>query len=79
VIGRRLAEGGGFARCLLLSSGRLSSEVLHKAARCRVPVVVSRAAPTDRSVELARTLNITLLGFARAERMNLYSTPERIL
>jgi FdhD protein len=78
VVGARLAEGGGFQRCLLLSSGRVSSEVLAKAARCRAPVLVSRTAPTDRSVEEARRLNLTLAGFARGERMNLYSAPERI-
>jgi FdhD protein len=78
VIGARLAEGGGFQRCLLLSSGRVSSEVLAKAARCRAPVLVSRTAPTDRSVEEARRLNLTLAGFARGERMNLYSAPERV-
>ncbi len=78
VIGARLAEGGGFQRCLLLSSGRVSSEVLAKAARCRAPILVSRTAPTDRSVEEARRLNLTLAGFARGERMNLYAAPERI-
>ncbi len=78
VIGARLAAGGGFQRCLLLSSGRVSSEVLAKAARCRAPVLVSRTAPTDRSVEEARRLNLTLAGFARGERMNLYSAPERV-
>jgi len=78
VIGARLAEGGDFRRCLLLSSGRVSSEVLAKAARCGAPVLVSRTAPTDRSVSEARRLNLTLVGFARGERMNLYSAPERI-
>jgi FdhD protein len=78
VIGARLAEGGDFRRCLLLSSGRVSSEVLAKAARCGAPVLVSRTAPTDRSVAEARRLNLTLVGFARGERMNLYSAPERI-
>jgi FdhD protein len=78
VIGARLAEGGDFQRCLLLSSGRVSSEVLAKAARCRAPILVSRTAPTDRSVEEARRLNLTLAGFARGERMNLYSAAERI-
>ena len=78
VIGRRLLEGGGFQRCLLLSSGRVSSEVLSKAARARGPVLVTRTAPTDRSVEEARRLNLTLAGFARGERMNLYSAPDRI-
>lgn len=78
VIGAHLAEGGDFRRCLLLSSGRVSSEVLAKAARCGAPVLVSRTAPTDRSVSEARRLNLTLVGFARGERMNLYSAPERI-
>ncbi len=78
-IGRGLAEGVDFASCLLLASGRITSEILHKAVRCRVPVLVSRAAPTDRSVELARAFNLTLAGFARGRRMNLYSAPERIL
>ncbi len=78
VIGARLAEGGGFQRCLLLSSGRVSSEVLAKAARCRASILVSRTAPTDRSVEEARRLNLTLAGFARGQRMNLYAAPERI-
>jgi FdhD protein len=43
-----------------------------------VPVLVSRTAPTDRSVEEARRLNLTLAGFARGERMNLYAAPERV-
>jgi FdhD protein len=79
VIGRGLAEGAEFGRCLLLSSGRISSEILLKAVRCRVPVLVSRAAPTDRSVELARSFNLTLAGFARGSRMNLYASQERIV
>jgi FdhD protein len=79
VIGGGLAEGVDFGSCLLLSSGRITSEILHKAVRCRVPVLVSRAAPTDRSVELARGFNLTLAGFARGRRMNLYSAPWRIV
>jgi FdhD protein len=79
VIGRGLAEGVDFGRCLLLSSGRISSELLYKAVLCRAPVLVSRAAPTDRSVELARSFNLTLAGFARGQRMNLYSAAQRIL
>jgi FdhD protein len=76
VIGAHL--GGDFRRCLLLASGRISSEVLAKAARCRAPILVSRTAPTDRSVEEARRMNLTLVGFARGERMNLYSAPGRV-
>jgi len=78
VIGAYLLEGNNFGDKILLSSGRLSSEILHKAAACGVPIVVSRSAPTDRCVALARQRSITLIGFARAQRMNIYSGGERI-
>jgi FdhD protein len=78
VIGACLLQGVPFADKILLSSGRLSSEIIHKAARCGLPIVVSRGAPTDRSVALARERGITLIGFARGDRMNLYSIPERV-
>ena len=78
VIGAALLQGLSFQDKLLLTSGRLSSEVLHKAAACGLPVVVSRSAPTDRCVAAARELNITLIGFARGSRMNVYSAQKRI-
>jgi FdhD protein len=68
----------GLGGPILLSSGRLSSEIVAKAARCALPVVVSRSAPTDRAVSLAREAGITLVGFARGRRMNVYSAEERI-
>jgi FdhD protein len=78
VIGAHLRQDGNFSDKLLLSSGRLSSEILHKAAACALPVVVSRSAPTDRCVAAARERNITLIGFARGSRMNVYSGEQRI-
>jgi FdhD protein len=78
VIGAYLLAGNCFEDKLLLSSGRLSSEILHKAAACSVPILVSRSAPTDRCVALARERSITLIGFARGRRMNIYSRGERI-
>jgi FdhD protein len=78
VIGAYLIHGNNFDDKLLLSSGRLSSEILHKVAACGLPIVVSRSAPTDRCVALAREQNITLVGFARSKRMNIYSGGERI-
>lgn len=65
-------------KCLLLS-GRISSEILIKAVRCGVPLVLSRSAPTFLAVELAGKLGVTVAGFARGERMNIYSLPERIV
>ena len=78
VIGASLAQGNDFGDKLLLTSGRLSSEILHKAASCDLPIVVSRSAPTDRCVDLARERNVTLIGFARGRRMNVYSGEQRI-
>ncbi len=59
---------------IILTSGRISSEILIKAAKRQIPVIVSRSAPTSLSVEMANKLNITLIGFARGGgKMNIYS------
>ena len=79
VIGAHLVKENSFTDSILLTSGRLSSEILQKAWRCRLPIIVSRSAPTDRSVALAWERNITLIGFARGQRMNIYSGEERIV
>ncbi|HYE81777.1 MAG TPA: formate dehydrogenase accessory sulfurtransferase FdhD [Clostridia bacterium] len=63
---------------VVLTSGRVSSEMLIKAVKGQIPVIVSRSAPTDLAVELAGKLGITIVGFARGQRMNVYSNPERI-
>lgn len=64
---------------IMISSGRISSEMLIKAARGKVPIVVSKSAPTDLGAKLAGDLGITLVGFARGSRMNVYSNEWRIL
>ncbi|WP_347491629.1 formate dehydrogenase accessory sulfurtransferase FdhD [Desulfoscipio sp. XC116] len=64
---------------ILLFSGRISSEILIKSARLGIPVIVSRSASTDLAIELAGQLGITLVGFARGNRMNIYSHGERIV
>lgn len=64
---------------LILTTGRISTEILLKTARRGVPVLVSRSAPTDMSIRLAYRLGITLIGFARGKRMNIYTHPERIV
>jgi len=63
---------------ILLCSGRISSEMVTKAIVSRVPVVVSRSAPTSQGVETAREFNLTLVGFCRGPRFNLYSGEERV-
>ena len=63
---------------LLLSTGRISTEMLLKAANMQVPVVVSRHSPTGSAVSLARDLGITVVGHARGSRFSVYSHPERL-
>jgi FdhD protein len=78
VIGYCLLENISFEGKMILASGRLSSEIVNKCAVSRVPVLVSRAAPTSLAVDLAESAGITLVGFVRGERMNVYTVKERI-
>ncbi|RLB08188.1 MAG: formate dehydrogenase accessory sulfurtransferase FdhD [Deltaproteobacteria bacterium] len=64
---------------LLLSTGRVSSEMLLKAAKMQVPIVVSRHSPTGSAISLARDLGIALVGYARGSRLVVYSHPERLI
>ncbi|ACV64104.1 formate dehydrogenase family accessory protein FdhD [Desulfofarcimen acetoxidans DSM 771] len=63
---------------ILVLSGRISSEILIKTAKMGIPVIISRAAPTDLAVKMAGELGITVVGFARGNRMNVYTHPDRI-
>ncbi|MFQ5509714.1 MAG: formate dehydrogenase accessory sulfurtransferase FdhD [Leptospirillia bacterium] len=78
VFGRCLLEGIPAEGKILLSSGRISSEIAIKCARHRIPIVISRNAPTSFSVHLAAALELTLVGFVRGDRMNIYTAPERV-
>jgi FdhD protein len=65
--------------CLLVLTGRLTADIIVKAARARIPLVASLAAALDSGIALAKDLDLTLVGFARGKRLNVYSFPERIL
>jgi FdhD protein len=58
---------------ILLSTGRISSEMLLKAARMGVPVVASRTSPTEMAVALAEQLGVTVCGYVRPDGLNLYA------
>jgi FdhD protein len=70
----RIPTRGG----LLMASGRISSEMLFKAAIMGVPIVGSRTSPTNLALAVAERLNITVCGYLRHGSMNVYTHPERI-
>lgn len=78
ILGRCFIEKIQTSDKVLLCSGRLSSEIVQKAFTSGILVLVSRAAPTSLAIDRARRLGITLVGFARGKRMNIYSYPARI-
>ena len=78
VIGYALLENIPLKGKIMLASGRLSSEIVSKCARCGIPAVVSRAAPTSLAVKIADAADITLIGFVRGNRMNIYTGRQRI-
>jgi FdhD protein len=63
---------------IIITSGRVSSEILLKVARRNVPIIVSKSAPTNLGVRLAADLGVTLVGFVRGKRMNVYTHDWRI-
>lgn len=73
VVGRALVENMDLKDKMILTSGRISSEMLMKAVKKGIMVVVSRSAPTSSAVHIARELNVVLIGFARGKKMNIYS------
>ena len=66
-------------RRAILSSGRLCTAIVSKSIRGQIPFVISRSAPTMGAVQLARQAGITLVGFMRGKRFNIYSHEERIV
>jgi len=77
-VGLCLMHGISLAERAILTTGRASADILAKAARAGLPVVVSRGAVTSRAIDLARAANVTVVGFARRGRMNVYTAPWRL-
>lgn len=88
-IGRHNAIDKVFGECVLkgiptddhivVTSGRVSSEIVNKVVKRHIPIIISKSAPTNRGVELASDLGITLVGFVREGRMNLYTHTGRVV
>lgn len=62
----------------IVLSGRISSEILIKVGRMGIPIVISRAAPSDLALQMADELGITVIGFVRGNKLNIYTHPERV-
>jgi FdhD protein len=78
VVGHAAACAVDTKSCVLLVSGRVSFELVQKAAAARIPLVAGISAPTSLAVRMARALHITLVGFLRGASMNVYAAEERL-
>lgn len=63
---------------ILITTGRISSEMLQKAARLNSPILISRTSPSSLSIEMAERYGITIIGYARKHRYNVYSNLQRV-
>jgi FdhD protein len=79
VIGMAALNKTDFGECFLASSGRLSGDVVFKAAKVGLPIVASLATALDSGIAMAELANLTLAGFVRGKRMNIYNASERII
>lgn len=76
--GRAFLDGLETAETALLTTGRVSSEILVKVAKMGVAVLVSRSAPTALALRLATELGVTVVGYVRGGRFNVYTHPGRL-
>ena len=79
VIGVALTKNIDLNESFLISTGRITGDISIKAARARIPLVASLAAAIDSGIEVAKRTNLTLIGFVRGNRMNIYTFPDRVV
>jgi len=79
VIGIGALNKINFGECFLALSGRLTRDIVLKAAKVKLPLVASLAAAIDSGIAVAKDVDLTLVGFVRGKHMNIYNCPERIL
>lgn len=78
VIGKGFEQNIDLPSTFLICSGRLTSDLVLKVAVAQIPVLASISAAVDSGIELADAAGITLLGFVRGTRMNVYTHPDRL-
>ena len=72
IIGKCLYENISIKDKIVITSGRITSEVILKCAKIGISYIVSRSAPTNLAIDIAKDLNIGLVGFVRGNKMNIY-------
>jgi FdhD protein len=79
IAGMCLRQGQPTQDCVLLTTGRVSSEMVNKVARMGVPIVISRTSPTSLSIQLAQAWSITLIGYTRRRSFRVYAGAGRVV
>ncbi|MBE0596556.1 MAG: formate dehydrogenase accessory sulfurtransferase FdhD [Desulfuromonadales bacterium] len=79
IAGEALFKGIDLAGKMLVTSGRVSTEMVAKAARLGIGLIASRTSPTDMAVQLSRQAGVTLIGYARGDAFDVYTHPERLV
>ncbi|MDD1685020.1 MAG: formate dehydrogenase accessory sulfurtransferase FdhD [Methanoregula sp.] len=78
LVGYAALNGIDLSRCVIGCTGRQPAGMVRKSARAGIPVIISRAATTDKGIAAAEAAGITLIGFSRGDRFWIYTHPERI-
>jgi len=79
LIGTAALNKYDLSRCFVVYSGRMPADMMIKIARMGIPIIASNAAPTSSGVTVAKESGVTMIGFVRGDRFNIYSSPERII
>ncbi len=78
IIGKAFIDGTNLTDKLVITTGRLSAEIVSKAVACGLPILVSRSAVSSLAIKLAGRFGMTLVGFLRGKRLNVYTGFQRI-
>ncbi len=79
VVGYGLKKNIDFSRMFVASTGRISSDMAMKCSAVGIPIIASRGATTGLALKIAERTGLTVIGFVRGKRMNIYTNPKRIV
>jgi FdhD protein len=78
VVGKALLSSLDLKDKMVMTTGRISSDIVVKVAKAGIQLIVSHSAPTSLALSIAKAANITIIGFARGSRMNIYCNKQRV-